>query len=459
MVTWLLIGRYFLTRRVAWIAVGAVALLVMMVVVVLSVMSGLLEDTRRRNHGWAGDVVVRRESLVGFAGYEEFIEALAGVPEVAAATPVIRTFGLVGPTGEAVQVYGVRLGEFCEATGFQQALHWQRQSAQPTFEAPARGYVRAGGEALTEEQRRRGFIAGSLLAAARYTGRPAKSELAGLRRQGLAPGGHVGWPLTVFGLTGQGTLAGSGVGEQRTFWYVDDADTGLVDVDMSAMYVDFEELAKLCYMDGAAGGARRANEVRVKLAEGVPLERGRAAAAAAWRRWAAARPAGAAADDVKIETWKEYRRNEIAPAERERSLMIVVFAMIGLVAVFIVFAIFYMIVTQKIRDLGVLKSVGGSGWQAGRIFLGYGVLVGLAGALVGTAAGAWVVQHSNELEGWLGVKLWDPEVYAIERIPDAVDWRQAGVIGLVAVAASVAGAALPAWRAARLEVVEALRVE
>lgn len=83
----------------------------------------------------------------------------------------------------------------------------------------------------------------------------------------------------------------------------------------------------------------------------------------------------------------------------------------------------------------------------------------MAGALVGTAAGAWVVQHSNELEGWLGVKLWDPEVYAIERIPDAVDWRQAGVIGLVAVAASVAGAALPAWRAARLEVVEALRVE
>ena len=67
----LLIWRYFLKKRVAYIAVLAVLLLVMLVLVVLSIMSGLLEDTRQRNHRWTGDLVVGRDSLVGFAYYDE----------------------------------------------------------------------------------------------------------------------------------------------------------------------------------------------------------------------------------------------------------------------------------------------------------------------------------------------------------------------------------------------------
>ena len=58
------------------VASVAVALLVMLVLVVLSVMSGLQEQTRQRNHNWSGDVVVLRDSLVGFGYYEEFIEEL-----------------------------------------------------------------------------------------------------------------------------------------------------------------------------------------------------------------------------------------------------------------------------------------------------------------------------------------------------------------------------------------------
>jgi len=114
---------------------------------------------------------------------------------------------------------------------------------------------------------------------------------------------------------------------------------------------------------------------------------------------------------------------------------------------------------EKVKDLGIVKSVGGSGWAASQIFLGYGMLVGIVGASVGTVAGCLVVWNTNELESWLGIKLWDPDVYAIERIPDVVDYSQAAVIVLVAILASVAGAAIPARKAARLEVVEALRVE
>ncbi|MBN2374756.1 MAG: ABC transporter permease [Sedimentisphaerales bacterium] len=451
-------------KRVAYIAVTAVALLVMMVLVVLSVMSGLLEDTRMRNHRWAGDVVVARDSLVGFDGYEEFIRRVTENGPAEAATPVIRTFGLVGSISEpdAVGIFGVKLGEFCRVTGFGKTLHWQKEKSAASFYVPKDEFVTPGADLLTEQQRQRGFIAGTLYLAGRYTDRPSKSEIDKLHKRGLEPSAYLSWPITVFGLSSRGTAAGSGVGEQQRFFYVDDSDSGLVDVDMSAVYVDFDQLQKLCYMDGGDGEPKRASEIRVKLRQGVAPEQGRTAIAKLWREFVTEQQAagrGRLLADVKVQSWQEYRRSFIAPAEKEKSLMVVVFAMIALVAIFIIFAIFYMIVMEKVKDLGIVKSVGGSGWAASQIFLGYGMLVGIVGAGVGAVAGCLIVWNTNELESWLGIKLWDPDVYAIERIPDVVDYSQAAVIVLVAILASVAGAAIPARKAAKLEVVEALRVE
>ena len=445
-----------MTKRMVLVASAAVALLVMLVLVVLSVMSGLQEQTRRRNHNWAGDVVVLRDSLVGFGYYEEFISELEKQAEIAGATPILRTFGLLGPDNDGVQIIGMRLGEFCEVAGFGETLH-DPLGPKPSFEVMEDDFRPV--KKLTAEQRKRGCIAGVLLMAQRYTRSFSKTKLNIMREKGLAPGG---WSLTVFGLTRQGTLAGSGLGDQQTFWYVNDSDSGLADVDMNVMYVDFDVLQKLCMMDGMDDGLKRANEIRIRLKEGVEPEAGRQAVSDLWRRFAQAKEGELGANllgDVKVQTWKEYRRNQIAPAEREKTLMIVVFSMIGIVAVFIIFALFYMVVTEKIKDLGVLKSVGGSSWGVGQIFLGYGALVGLVGAIVGSILGCFIVWNSNEIEQSLGWEIFDPDMYTIDRIPDVVDYSQMVMIGLVGIVASVAGASLPAWRAGKLEVVEALRVE
>jgi len=444
-----------------------VTLVVMLVLVVLSVMSGLLADTRQQNHNWSGDIVVGRDSLVGFGYYDEFIAELLGSDVVVEATPIIKTFGLEGKeSNKAVQLFGVRLGEFCKVTGFVQTLHYQKENAKRGFAVPVNPYRQQIGEGLSLEQRRRGFIAGIYYLAEKYAGRPSKNRVAVLHERGLEPQSHIDWQITVFGLSSLGTMAGSGLGEHQTFWYVDDSDTGLVDVDMSAIYVDFDELQKLCFMDGSDGWPRRTSEIRIRLAEGVEPAQGRKHVATMWEGFAkryGKKQGGNLLTDVKVQTWKEYRRNYIAPVEKERILMIVVFGMISLVVVFIVFAIFYMMVTKKIKDLGIIKSLGASGWQVSQIFIGYGMLIGMLGALLGTGLGVAIVRNSNQIEDqlnkWFGFQLWDPEVYAISRIPDVVDIGQAAVIALVAIFASVAGAALPGRRAAKLEVIEALRVE
>jgi len=443
MFKWLLIWRYFLRRQAAYCAVAAVALVVMLAVVVLSVLSGLVVDIKEKNHQWSGDVVVRRDSLVGFPYYQEFIQRLSS--EGFVATPVVKTYGLLN-NRRGVQVMGVKLGEFCEVTGLQQTLAYQADSKAPTFFVPDGVYRQPGGGALTAEQRRRGCILG------RY-----------LLESGFSAGRY---GLTLFGLNSQGVLTGSESGEHQTFWYVDESKTNLVDIDSSTVYVDFDELQKMIWMHGSGEEPSRTSEIRVRLAKGLDFSQGKEKIASLWdafQREYQGQSNGKLLADVKVQDWKEYRRSRIAPAENEKRLMVLVFAMIGTMGVFVIFAIFYLIVTDKIKDLGILKSVGGSNAAMGQIFLGYGLLVGVVGSALGLAAGWAIVTCSNEIEGqlnnWFGFRLWDPEVYAIERIPDIVYPNQAMWIVTLAVVASVIGAAAPARRAMKLEVVEALRVE
>ncbi len=453
----LLIWRYFLHKRVAFIAVVGVALLVMAVLVVLSVMSGLLEDARSRNHAWTGDVVLVRDSLVGFDHYEEFMARLAQAEIAQASTPVITTYGLV--MGSPTQLFGVRLGEFCRVTDFGRQMHLQAGEPEPDFVLPEYGRDKGGLARLEADQRRRGIII--------HVRRDDRKHFETLLESGRGEP-QVFWSIdvTAFAVSHRGLLTGSELGETQRFWYVDDYMTRLLDLESAAM-VDFDVLGALTWMDGQDGAPRRTNELRIKLREGLDLAEGRAAVASLWAQFVSEKEAAGQAkllSDVRVESWKAFRRSQIAPVENEKSLMTVVFLLIAVVAVFIVFAIFYMIVTEKIKDLGIIKSVGGSAWGTSQIFLGYGALVGLIGVVLGTALGYAIVTHSNDLDGWLyahfGWQLWPPDVYfGIEKIPDQVASGQAAVIAVVGVLASVVGAALPAWRAARLQVVEALRVE
>lgn len=433
-------------------AVIAVTLLVMMVLIVLSVMSGLVEQACRRNHDWAGDIVLSRKSLVGFPFYDEFIADLRQNNIVLDATPVINTFALIESTVPA-QLIGVRLSEFCRVTGFAYALNRPTGSLAPSFAVPESHNTPFGPE-LTPEQKSRGSLIG------KYIQTPL------MRSQGFIRA----ISLTVFGLNSKGVLTGSEAGENQRFSIVGDYKTDLVDIDQ-AILIDFDELQKFSLMDGLTDGhPPRTSEIRVRLKPDINLNTARMEISALWKHFVLeklkdtdSRPLASLLQDVTIQTWRQYRHDFIAPMEKEKSLMIVIFCMIGLVAVFIVFAIFYMIVTEKIKDIGIIKSLGGSRWALAQVFLGYGALVGVTGALMGTAIGWVIVVRSNDIEGWLnrhfGFRLWDPEIYAIDKIPDTVDVTQAAVIVAIAIMAAVFGAAVPAYRAGQLVVVEALRVE
>ena len=142
--------------------------------------------------------------------------------------------------------------------------------------------------------------------------------------------------------------------------------------------------------------------------------------------------------------------------------MTVMFGLVGITTVFIVLVVFYMIISHKSKDIGILKSIGVSNGNIIILYLGFAFLVGLLGSAVGVVVGWRFLVHINEIEDWLferfGFQLWDRTIYAIGDIPNQVDAKVLAVIIVSAIAACLVGALVPSWQAARLKPVETLQV-
>jgi lipoprotein-releasing system permease protein len=166
---------------------------------------------------------------------------------------------------------------------------------------------------------------------------------------------------------------------------------------------------------------------------------------------------------LQVNTWRDLQGALLAAVQMETTILNILLFLIIAVAGFGILATFFMIVVEKTKDIGVLKSLGASGAGVASIFLGYGVLLGAFGAGVGAIAGLLFVANINTIADWLelltGQEVFDPTVYYFDSIPTIVHpwmvvWVIVGAV-LIAVMASV----LPSIRAARMHPVEALRYE
>src|SRR4030042_1056995 len=133
-----LITRYLLKRRITHFAILAVALCVFIVVVVMTIMTGLVGDFKQKNHDFVGDCVVGTDSLVGFPYYEEFTAAWTDTDFVEAGSPVVKTYGLLSVRGDSqkrdVEVMGVDPVLHSRTTNFAQTLYYREDQPARAFE-------------------------------------------------------------------------------------------------------------------------------------------------------------------------------------------------------------------------------------------------------------------------------------------------------------------------------------
>ena len=282
--------------------------------------------------------------------------------------------------------------------------------------------------------------------------------------------------LTVFGVGAKGDV---GVDRaERTYWIVDDSRTGMWQYDNNAVYVPFEQLQADLGMNSVEVEDRRsgekyqtparASEINIRLKPGTDVVAARAEIAKIVATVVDSHMNDTYAKNYnvyipKVETWREASRTYLDQIEREKVLVTLLFGVISLVAVFLIFCIFYMIVAEKTKDIGIIKSVGATNGGVAGIFLGYGLAIGIVGAGLGLLLSYLIVHNINEIHDWLGstfrLVVYNPEVYAFDTIPNTMDPATVGVILSIAVLSAVCGSLIPAIVAARMQPVEALRWE
>jgi len=167
--------------------------------------------------------------------------------------------------------------------------------------------------------------------------------------------------------------------------------------------------------------------------------------------------------EYQVRTWEQKQGPLLEAVAVESAILNVLLFLIITVAGFGILAIFYMIVVEKTRDIGILKALGASSRGVMMIFLSYGLSLGVVGSGAGVALGLLFVHYINEIEeliSWItGHKVFDESIYYFHEIPTAVHPMMVFWVALGAMIIAILASVLPARRAAALHPVRALRYE
>ena len=235
-----------------------------------------------------------------------------------------------------------------------------------------------------------------------------------------------------------------------TFTIVDFYESKMSEYDSNFVFVPIAQLQRMRGMIDPQSGLASVNSIQIKLKDGADLDVVR-------DRLRKVFPA----DMYAVSTWRDKQGPLLSAVEMEMSVLNILLFLIIAVAGFGILAIFFMIVVEKTRDIGILKSLGAGSTGIAGIFLGYGLFLGLVGAGAGLALGLAIVLNINSIragvEWCTGQRVFDPSIYYFFKIPTVIDPFTIAWIIAGAVAIAVASSVLPALRAARLHPVEALR--
>ena len=166
---------------------------------------------------------------------------------------------------------------------------------------------------------------------------------------------------------------------------------------------------------------------------------------------------------VYVTDWQQRNVTFFQALEVERNVMFLILMLILLVAALNIVSGLFMLVKDKGRDIAILRTMGATRGAVMRIFLITGSSIGVFGTLAGFGLGIVFCQNINGIKEIItrlsGADVWDPTVRFLTEIPARLDVGETAMVVLMALGLSLLATLFPAWRAARLDPVEALRYE
>ena len=235
-----------------------------------------------------------------------------------------------------------------------------------------------------------------------------------------------------------------------SFTVVDIYESKMLEYDSRLAYVPIEKLQLLRGMIDPASHSPMVTQILIKAKRGANINELR-------DRLQAKFPA----EWFVVSTWRDKQESLLAAVFNELMILNVLLFLIFAVAGFGILAIFYMIVVEKKKDIGILKSLGAGGGGIMQIFLYYSLLLGIVGAGGGLVIGLVFIRYIKQIAAFLSIilqhEIFDPAVYSFYEIPTIVQpWTVFWIVTGAIVIAVISGI-LPAARAARMHPVESLR--
>jgi len=444
--------RYLLRRPVNLIGIVGILVGTGALILILSIMSGFLEETRRTVRGSLADLIIEPTNRLRANGRavpvepSKILELVRADPRVSGACAQLTWFGLLAPTGSAspvqifdpqnasragVQLFGIDPADEFQVSELRSALtRAPRRGAERVtdpdrpFEPPPE-YVPDGkpipsvvvGEQLAElfDLKR-----GSVINIVTANPRPEDTELKPSNRHFVVAG---------------------------TFRTQDN------ETDMARIYMDRRELMDLL------GPPRTFSQVLVKLKDydhQGKLVRDELSE----KLYRAGLTAGYLSE---VRTWEQFKEILLGAIGNEKVLMAIMLSLVLLVAGFTVYAILSMMVTEKRRDIGILCALGAAPRGIQMLFLMIGfwdVLIGAGlGALIGVVGAFKIDAIELFISNLFGIQIFNRDVYLFDYIPSVVDPVAVALIVLGAFVCTFLFAIIPAWRASRLHPLDALRYE